>query len=366
MLRTDQSFTVAAWVNLARKDRYGVAVSQDGTSRSSFYLGYDQGQDRWRLGFGDADAPSSSPVAYSVSEPEAGVWTHLAGVFDAQAGEFRLYVNGLLEGTVGWTNRWHAPGGFQIGRAKYGGAPEQFWPGAIRDVRAYTGALDEETIWALGHPESRLAGYWKLDETSGTTAADASGREQTATLSGGAAWTAGWIGNALHLDGASGYAGTSGPVLRTDQSFTVAAWVRLGDTSRWAAALSQDGTRQSGFRLEYFPDLNCWAFSMPTSDGDGASVDSALALDGAVPGEWVHLAAVYNQHGTQLLLYVNGRLAGSAPRSGAWNAGGGLQIGRAQALGTAVNYWPGDVDEVRVYQGALTAAEIQDLYELTG
>jgi len=80
----------------------------------------------------------------------------------------------------------------------------------------------------------RVGGGWRLDETRGVTAADVTGAHP-GTLSGGASWEAGRTGNAVALDGSTGVVSTAGPAVRTDGSYTVAAWVRLGATGRDAA-----------------------------------------------------------------------------------------------------------------------------------
>src|SRR5262249_6252905 len=152
-------------------------------------------------------------------------------------------------------------GGLQIGRGRNSvgesgqpGDPGQYFPGKVDDVRLYNGLLDDDRISNLYHSypaqggaatlPTADAGYWKVDENTGTMAADSSGRGLTATLRGGASWTGGRQGGSLQLDGTSGYAETAGPVLNTAQSFSVAAWVVLsqgggaGDTAR--TVLAQD------------------------------------------------------------------------------------------------------------------------------
>src|SRR2546426_9986697 len=68
---------------------------------------------------------------------------------------------------------------------------------------------------------------WKLDEGAGSTAADASGNGNTATLGGGSSWTPGLVGSAVLLDGVSGQLSVpSSPSLNLAGAFSVAAWVK--------------------------------------------------------------------------------------------------------------------------------------------
>src|SRR5260370_14056002 len=77
-----------------------------------------------------------------------------------------------------------------------------------------------------------LAGYWKFDEGSGTTASDASVDGYTGTLQSGASWTTGQIGShALSLNGSNtSYGDIPNTVVDTTQSFSVAGWVKLNSS----------------------------------------------------------------------------------------------------------------------------------------
>lgn len=145
VLTTDagRSFTVAAWARLSVvPGSFATVVSQDAGTVSGFYLQYARTENRWAFARPDLRAAGRS-------EPAANVWTHLAGVCDGRAGELRLYVNGVQEAVVEDTNPTPATGAFVIGRASYGGAPRDFFPGAVRDVRAFEQALTADQIQAL-------------------------------------------------------------------------------------------------------------------------------------------------------------------------------------------------------------------------
>ena len=75
--------------------------------------------------------------------------------------------------------------------------------------------------------------WYAFDETSGTSAADSFGNGKTATLAGTTSWVAGRSGNAVHLDGASGYVRLPNGLLSGAGDFTVSAWVRLDSVVTW-------------------------------------------------------------------------------------------------------------------------------------
>ena len=234
------------------------------------------------------------------------------------------------------------------------------------DVRVYDRLISSTEIGTIV-AESSTTGLWALDDGTGATvAADSSGAAHGATLTGTAGWTPGHdttdaFDLALHLGGAPSCAATSGPVLRTDQAFTVAVWVKLSGTAGWQAAVSQDGNRVSGFMLGYDSTAGRWMADLPLSDVDNPY--SAHLLSTSVPqtGVWTHLALVNDVGAHQLRLYVNGQQEAAVTTSPTWNASGALAIGRGKLNGLSANYWTGDLDDVYTYTGVKTQADIQDL-----
>jgi len=365
VVRTDQSFSVSAWVRVSTAVPYAAAVvSEDGNRYGGFYLQYWGPTRQWRFAVptADTDSPGANGILSSMPAP-VGVWTHLIGVYDAPAQQLRLYANGLLAGTTARPSSWNATGSLQIGRVKVNGGYDDYWPGDIDGVQVHQRVLMAGEIQQV----PRLSGEWRLDETSGTTAADATGGHP-GTLSGGASWTAGRTGNAVALDGSTGVMSTAGPVARTDGSYTVAAWVRLDGTGRDAIAVSQDGASVSGFTLGYSWDASAgtgyWSFGAAATDAPGATTREVVdVFDAPATGIWTFLAGVYDAKNRKLRLYVNGQFVDETSHTGTWNAGGAARIGRGRKPGTSVPaYWPGAVDDVRVYAGVLSDQEIWDSY----
>ena len=167
----------------------------------------------------------------------------------------------------------------------------------------------------------------------------------------------------LHLNGTTGYAATSGPVLETRSAYTVSAWVRLDNNAGHAIVLSQDGSQYSPFILDYDHNLNTWYFGVKAQDADPTSgYFGVTAQRPAQPGVWTHLLGTYDPGtpGTtdpQCKLYVNGVLQGTNHPTGTWAATGPLQIGRYKWGGTYEYNFPGSIDEVKVWQRTLTDEE---------
>ncbi|MFF4599838.1 LamG-like jellyroll fold domain-containing protein [Amycolatopsis sp. NPDC001319] len=199
-----------------------------------------------------------------------------------------------------------------------------------------------------------LKGYWKLDGDQ----TDASGQEHSLIATGAVDTSAtGYLGKAASL-GIGNRLSSSGPVVDTAQSFSVSAWVRLDQIGAWPCAVSQDGKRTSGFQLQASPDGK-WSFAMFASDVDGGGPvhTRAISNESVQTGAWTHLTASYDQAAGRVRLYVNGALAAEAAHAGAWTATGDVQIGGALWNGTRVDYFPGAVDDVRLYQRVLVPSE---------
>jgi hypothetical protein len=210
------------------------------------------------------------------------------------------------------------------------------------------------------------AALWTFDAGSGTTAADSSGNNRTATLTGGAGWTSSAkIGAfALNLNGAAQYAQASGAAVNTSNSFTAAAWVRLNSTVGYQTVLSIDGNNVSGFYLQLSGANGRFVFNRLASDSTSAASTVASATAAPATGTWYHLAGVYNKSANTIALYVNGVLQQSVSYTPKWRANGNTAIGRARFNGGNVDYLNGSIDDARLYSSALTAGQIQTLYNM--
>ncbi|MCK2238988.1 MULTISPECIES: LamG-like jellyroll fold domain-containing protein [unclassified Crossiella] len=369
---TSKSFSVAGWVKLTdKRAQWASVVSANGKVTSAFNLGYTgKDLDRWvfALHGSDSDNPSSVVRLETPQAVQQGVWTHLAGVYDAHAGQARLYVNGVLAASGAFAGGFAATEEFDIGRARWRTSWLDYFPGAVDNVKTYSRALFEDEARLLAGRDLSLVHNLRLDEPHGATAADSTGA-RPGTLGGGATFTSGRAGNAVTLNGTTAHVSTKGADLRTDDSFTVTAWVNLKNKNGQVTAVSMDGKLTSKFRLGHVVDgderpLGAWVFEMPESDAENAPVTkAALSTLKTELDTWVHLVGVYEKQTKKLWLYVNGDRIGDGTLNTPWQAGGGLQIGRAKASSAYEQYWPGSVDDVRLYTGGLDRQRISTMYQ---
>ncbi|WP_406635841.1 LamG domain-containing protein [Amycolatopsis sp. WGS_07] len=391
-VRSDDSFTVSAWVYLDRKSDTTskfTAVSLDGVHTSKFRLGHvaddmsafcfdgmstdPNACGKWvfEMSGSDVDSPTVAKAAVSTLPAEINTWAFLTGVYDKQTGKTWLYVNGKRVGDGTLDSAWQASGGAELGRGKVAGAPAQFWPGRVDDVRLYSGALDRDRIFALYSSYPALdetppdlptadKAYWKFDENTGTAAGDSSGQNKAATMKGGAEWSGGRNGAAVWFDGTSGYAETSGPVLDTTKSFSATAWTVLTDAGTHDyAVLGQDGNRTSAFQLRYSGSTGKWTVAVPQSDQDNPAVTTIVSDVKVSPREWTHLGVVYDAAAHEMKLYVNGALTAIQIGVTIGASSGPFTIGRSKWNGQNTGFYARAVDDVRVFGKALSDGEIR-------
>jgi hypothetical protein len=386
---------VSAWVRINSTAHNSTFVSQAGTTTSGFVLYYSYGLNRWAFNMQETDG--MSPVIDRVASdaaPPLNVWTHLLGVFDAPSHQLKLYVNGVPQAaTADHTSLWDAAGALQLGRELYQGTQQNYLSGDVDEVRVYNRAVldqpgcDPVELDNLPQCKDGIHGLatrpgtpqlaWTFDEGTGTTSADASGNGRNATLSGGAVWDDDQqVGSALALNGTTAYAASSGPALRTDGSYTVAAWVRLGaaDSSTLPTAnqtvVGQDSTSNSPFYLGYRMltengvSVPHWAMALNNADTTGAKTWWYAKSDPAhapQAGTWTHLVGVYDATSHEARLYVGGELVDRVVGVQAWNSTGKTTAGRGWWNGGATDFVSGAIDDVRAYTGTLTDGEIWTL-----
>ncbi|WP_433073382.1 LamG domain-containing protein [Dactylosporangium sp. CA-052675] len=357
VLDTSTSFTVSVW---ARSDGdtadYRSVLSAPATHSSAFLLGRAS-TNKWRFAMPQSDTVAPTHVnTFSTSSIQAGAWTNLTAVYDAGARQVYLYVNGVLEGSTAQPAAF-ASTSLQLAGDFWNDSPtfEKKWKGGLADLRLWNRVLSPGEIAPLA---ADLVGRWALDG-DGT---DSSPWQRTATPTASALYVEDRDSaafSALQGDGATVAATTAGPVLRSDQSYTVAAWVRLDSTAAYEEVLGQGGTARGAIFLRYDTATAKWQFFVPTVDVGTPSYYSARSTANAAVGVWTHLVGVYDAAAGNFKIYVNGVLNGSiAGRM--WASNGVFDIGR-QRFGTG-DFFTGAIDDVRAYQGAMPAAQVAVLY----
>lgn len=185
---------------------------------------------------------------------------------------------------------------------------------------------------------------------TGTVAADISGNSNTGTITG-AAWTTGQYGGALSFDGIDDWVTVADSAsLDLITGMTLSAWVFPSTTTNWRTVVMKEQATELAYSL-YTSNGN----EQPTSITFG-SVKYYLSGSSALPlNAWTHITATYD--GIQHRLYLNGvQVASSAVTGAIVVSTGVLRIGGNGIYG---EYLAGKIDEVRIYNRALSVGEIQ-------
>ncbi|MDQ0064097.1 LamG-like jellyroll fold domain-containing protein [Paenibacillus harenae] len=209
-----------------------------------------------------------------------------------------------------------------------------------------------------GMPVAGLISRYKLDETSGTSAADASGNGNHGTLNGGTAWATGKIGGAADLAGPNGYIALPGGIVSETDTITIAAWVNLDTASNWTRIFDfGSGSSTSMFLTPKNGANGKIRFAIKNNNSSEQIIEGQSALP---TGGWHHVAVTLN--GSTGTLYVDGALVGSntSMTIKPSDLGATTQnwIGRSQYPDP---YLDGRVDDFRIYDQALPADEIAAL-----
>jgi len=214
--------------------------------------------------------------------------------------------------------------------------------------------------------EKGLVGYWKFDESSGTTAKDSSGKGNDGEVVG-AEWVKGKIGNCLSFNGQDAYVEVAHNDELNPEKVTVSAWIKPEASSaadRGPIVVSKySGPCFNGYLLLLEQSSGCPAFHVAAGPDmhDGEIVGDAckaIAAKAVTEGKWVHVLGTYD--GKKANIYVNGVLVGSQEGIYTTEENGMLCIG-AQSWNTQLGLFTGLIDEVKVYNRVLSADEIKAL-----
>jgi hypothetical protein len=320
-----------------------------------------------------------------------GNWHHVAGTFDGST--VRLYVDGaeVVPGTPANINIGYnllTTNDLFIGRFNGTCPPELSFlsfRGDVDEVEIYNRALDPSEIQAIFMADSAgkcincvpapsgLVSWWPFDETSGTSAADIQDGNP-GTLIGGSTFTSGLVGNALSFAGVNGYVEiVNAPNLNFGTgSFTVDAWVNYPNPFTDLEYIADHGASNA-----VSPSEAGWHVAMR-----GGQIEFDLRdQTGQVPGRprgfapapaggvWHHVALVVDRANNLATLFVDGASAASAALPsgfGSMDNNGNPAIGATNRGGAATGGEPGGffkglIDEVEIYNRALTAEEIADI-----
>lgn len=310
-----------------------------------FFLGGLSGSPGGCGSFVDGGANANLPL---------NAWSHVAVTYDGSA--LRAYVNGVLTRTitgVGGMIRATPGAPLRVGTSSNG----RYFDGLIDEPTVYDRALSTAEIQGIFQagaagkcktqtcatpPPGLLAWYKGEDNLSDSQGAN------TATAPNGIAYATAMVGKGFSTNGTSTYVQVAdSPALRP-QSLTAQAWVNLRSNASGYTPVFVFGANSSGLSTyQGHPSA-----VVCSASGCYSSVSLSVSLN-----TWYHLSMTYDSGSQTLLLYVNGQQVGA--RS---NVPPPDYDGSPLRIGDSFFKTNGLIDEVQLYNRALSPTEIQEVF----
>ncbi len=358
-------FTVQAWV------KTGTVSEEKAIIRKGAGYGGDIG---WRLTIksdGTLNPTIEDSLGFttftSTSRIDNNKWHFVVAAFDRD-GNGTIYIDGKQDGTP--TSIASRSGNIDNSlSALLGGNGNGNWlNGSIDQMRIYKYLRTPAQI-AYDYNRGGPVGWWKFDECQGDTLHDSSGNNNSGTHSGSTtmgtcsdgtnttAWSKGATGkrnSSLYFNGTDDYVNIgSGTSLDQTSQVSVSAWVYPTNNTGWYVIFQRGDGTPNGYRLK-ISNTSKWAFN-PDASGSWT-----YSTDDAAINTWSYVVGTWD--GTTTKLYVNGVLVSTTSDSGTPTSTAG-EVANIGSYGNgAGQLFPGQIDDVRIYNYALTASQVKNVY----
>lgn len=359
----DNAFTVSLWFNKnSTLVRTALGKYLDGADQRLGYKLMIGGNVQFTLW----NTRSPYAIQSAASTVSANGWYHVAFT-EASGTTGTLYLNGVAVASGAMpqaTDTTTTP--LYIGQSD----SLSYFDGIIDDVRIYNRALSASEVQQLyaGSPpvncDQYCQGWWKLDETGGSTARDATLKNaNNLTDHGTVTQVAGRVGSAAHFAAASSQyldIATNVSLNGSSSNLSFSAWVYRDSTGSTQVLLDKWQDANNHYKL-YLDASDIPHFEAYTNATKRLEVIGTTPLSSTAT--WYHLAVVIDRAtAANCKLYLNGSndTAGTPTTSSVTvDNTGRFELGRA---GDGTAYFDGRLDEVALWQRTLASAEVTSLY----
>lgn len=373
--------TVEAWIKPTTVAGNGCVVSNYSTPSNQMQFLMRRNGSGILFWVGPGNAPAYSGVITAVNTVTAGVWQHVAGVYDGTVAS--VYINGIFSASATTASNY-----------TFATTTNSIVIGSNAVPESFDGDIDEVRIWNTTRTQCEINTYKNCEipsnatnlvanyhfnqgtaatnNTTVTTLIDATSNAFTGTLSTfvltGA--TSNWVtpggvvsgftttgscpqAEALQFDGANDNVSIAQPMT---SDFTIEYWMKTTQTAATGAQWYSGAGIVDGEIAGVTNDLGTSLLGSKLGFGIGNPDITIQSVSNVNTGVWTHVAATWKQSTGVMKLYINGVLestgtSATAARTAATN----MKLG---SLNTAVNFYNGYLDEVRIWNVERTQCEI--------
>ncbi len=381
-LNITSGVAISAWVNANSWNGHG-RILQKGLTDNQYQL---NDEDPMMFLLGNIDSLQVPTM------PSTGEWHHWVGTYDGST--MAIYIDGVLVASKPASGPINTTTDPLFLGAKNDSSPlGDHLDGSLDDVRLYNrglSAAEVKQLYNLGGQKlnssvttlqngssltSGLVGHWTFDNLDVTDRVyDRSGQGNNGAFIGGAttsAKVAGKLGQALRFDGNTTYvnAGTS-TSLNITGAITLSAWIKASDFSACVSGcdiISNYNAAGNTAQYEFYLYNNDIGYGSAPGGGAGAGTSNAPVTQ---TNRWYHIVVTRDNTGVRTAdnvnFYVDGVLQPSSAETGTppSTGFGRTAIGRDGDVTDSTFYFPGVIDDARIYNRVLTPSEVKQLYNL--
>ncbi len=390
VLDNTSQLTISMWVKPALLDGQprGIISKRTGPSTEYSYSMFFHTNSKLYVDIADSTERFSSNTVFKDNR-----WYHIVLVYDgtlASAQRAKLFVDGVLDvtSTESSSSITDTSSNLVLGFLTAGSA---YFKGGIDDTRIYNRALSTSEVNRLynsgGGKQNNsqnlkmangLIGMWSFD---GADVVNGMVIDRSPTVAHGTPidiatstfYTVGKIGQGVTLDGVDDCV-RMGDISTYDfdasTSFTVSGWYKRMNNSNTGMFVTKKGSSVNTTAGFYYNIIttNGGIIEARVSDGTNQVVHSSGTVNGINDGRWHYLAIVVDRSAQTINSYVDGvaETASSISSVGSLSTTSHFALGARSSTGTCSTPTPISLDDVRVYNRALSSTEIQQLYNLGG
>jgi len=354
-LRPTGSFTLEAWIYLKGYTSKG-SVYNTALGRGDIF----SGDDGYGFGYNSTNVLlfAKKDIRLSSGVNIKDKWVFAVGVYDSSEGKAKIYINGEFKNQVNATALGVGTGLFNISKTG-----SRAFNGTIDDVRIYNYARTQKQIledMVAGPPTSKTSEggavlHLKFDEGYGASAKDSSGQGNNGTITG-ADWTnEGKFNKALSFNGTSDYVqmSDSGSLDIDDGDLSLSVWIKPSSVSGERGIIGIG----SSYHQKVFLEVKDGSLDSTLN----ANWDSRLTAGTIQNDMWHHVVGVVKKidsSNSTVILYVNSEEVGRSDIGEILDSTGDMRIG----FRGGSYFFSGLIDEVKIYNYALTEEEIKQEY----